>query len=44
MSAPPASLPDAGHHGTYHANECDKSHNGEEPPDDDIGDNNPIEV
>ena len=44
MSAPPASLPDAGHHGTNHTDECEETNHGIEPPDDDIGDDNPIEI
>ena len=44
MSAPPAPFPDASHHGTNHANECDESHYRIEPSDDDIRDDNPIEV
>ena len=44
MSAPPASFPNASHHGTNHANECDESHYRIEPSDDDIRDDNPIEV
>ena len=44
MPAPPASLPDAGHHGTNHTNECHEPHDGVEPSDDDIRDDDPIEV
>ena len=44
MSAPPASFPDAGHHGANHADECDESYHRIEPSDDDIGDDNPIEI
>ena len=44
MSAPPASLPYAGQHGTNHTDECDESYYGIEPADEDIGDDDPIEI
>ena len=44
MSAPPAPFPNAGHHGTNHADECDESYDRIEPSDDDIRDDDPIEV
>ena len=43
MAAPPASFPDAGQHGANHADDGDEAHNGEEPRDDDIRDDDPVE-
>ena len=43
MSAPPASLPDAGQHGTYHADNGDESYHGEEPAKYDVCEYNPVE-
>jgi hypothetical protein len=44
MSAPPASLPDAGHNGANHADECDESYHRIKPSNDDVCDDDPIEI
>jgi len=43
MSAPPAALPDAGHHGAYHTDDGEESDDGKEPTEDDIRDDDPVE-
>ena len=44
MTAPITSSPDGCQHGSYHADDGDESHEGEETANDKIGDDNPIEV
>ena len=43
MSAPEAASPDAGEHRTYHTNEGHQAYHGEEPAQQDVGDDNPVE-
>ncbi len=43
MSTPPASLEYARHHRAYHTDDGEQSHYGEEPSEDDVGDDNPVE-
>ena len=44
MTAPITSSPDGCQHGSYHADDGDKTHEGEETSYDKVGDDNPIEV
>ena len=43
MPAPPTTFPDAGQYGADHANDGDESYHGEEPSEDDVRDDNPVE-
>ena len=43
MSAPPAALIDARHHGANHADKRQQSNHWEEPAEDDVSDDNPVE-
>ena len=44
VSAPPSSFPYAGHHGPYHADEGEQSHDGVPPPYDDVCYDDPVDV
>ena len=43
MSAPPATLKDARHHWTNHTDKCQQANHWEEPAEDDVDDNDPVE-